>query len=423
MKPHFSKLDNGLRVIIAPVAGVESATTLILVGTGSRFERRENSGISHFLEHMAFKGTKKRPTAREIAGLVDSIGAESNAFTGKELTGFYIKSSANHVGLALDLLSDIVVNSKFDQEEIDREKNVIIEEINLYEDTPARKVGDVFENLLYGDTPMGWDIAGSKEIVKGLRRDDFVSYLDSLYSADNMVLVVSGKIDVAKTLEDTKKYFSSLAKFKIKTPPGVLENQKEAAVVIKHKKTEQAHFVLGVRTVGLIDKSDRYPLSVLSSILGGGMSSRLFHEIRERRGLAYYVRTISDNYTDLGYLATYAGVDPKRIEEAVKVVVDEYEKIKNKNEIKLGELKKAKEYLKGHFVLELEDTRSVASFYGASELLEKEIESPKEVIKQIEDVKLADVLRVAKTYLQKQRLNLAIIGDFKEKEHFLKLLE
>lgn len=418
-----SILKNGLRVIIVPIDDVESVTSLVMVGAGSRYETRKNNGISHFLEHMAFKGTKKRPTAREIATLIDGIGAESNAFTGKEVTGYYIKSAATHVNMTLDVLSDILTHSKLDQEEIDRERGVIIEEINLYEDTPMRKIYDVFEDLMYGDTPMGWDIAGPKNVINAINRADFVDYMNSLYSADNMTVVVAGKVDEVKVTADIEKFFSPMKKFKTFRPQPVTESQKKPEVRIKHKKSEQAHFAVGVRTSGLQDETDRYPLSILSSILGGGMSSRLFYEVRERKGLAYYVRSYSEKYADVGYLASFAGVDPKRVDDAVKTVVEEYQKIQKKGEITADEVKKAKEFVKGHFILELEDTKSIASHYASEELLEKEIKNPDEIMKKLDEVTVEQVHAVAVKYLEKQPLNLALIGDFEDKDRFLKLIK
>jgi predicted Zn-dependent peptidase len=383
-----SILPNGLRVIVVPIDDVESVTSLVMVGAGSRYETRKNNGISHFLEHMAFKGTKKRPTAREIATLIDGIGAESNAFTGKEVTGYYIKSAATHVNTTLDVLSDILAHSELSQDEINRERGVIIEEINLYEDTPMRKIYDVFEDLMYGDTPMGWDIAGTKNVINSINRADFVSYMNSLYSADNMTVVVAGKVDEAKVKADITKFFSPLKKFKTFKPEPVMESQDKPEVRIKHKKSEQAHFAVGVRTSGLQDETDRYPLSILSSILGGGMSSRLFYEVRERKGLAYYVRSYSEKYADVGYLASFAGVDPKRVDDAIQTVVEEYQKIQKKGEITEDEVKKAKEFVKGHFILELEDTKSIATHYASEELLEREIKNPDEIMKKLDEINI-----------------------------------
>lgn len=422
MKFHHTKLKNGLNLVVVPINEVESVTTLVMVGAGSRYETSKNSGISHFLEHMAFKGTHKRPTALEISSLVDAAGAESNAFTGKEYTGYYIKSAAHRVELSIDILSDMLSNLLLSPSEIDKERGVVIEEINLYEDTPTRKISDVFEALLYGDTPMGWDIAGNKEILRSVQREDFVSYMKKLYSSTNMIVVIAGKVDVANVQKMAEQYFGTLKNFKTDSYKPVVEKQSKPELSIHHKKTDQGHFAVGVRTVGIKDEKDKYPLTILAAILGGGMSSRLFHEVREKRGLAYYVRTSSENYLDVGHLTTFVGSDPKRIEEAIKVVVDEYKKVQDEGEIYQDEVDKAKEYTKGHFVLDLEDTRSVAVFFASDFLLENKLEEPAEILKKIDEVTLDDVVRVAKKYLS-EPLNLAIIGDFKDDKPFIKLLK
>lgn len=415
-------LDNGLRVITIPMPSFESATVLVLAGAGSRYETKDNSGISHFLEHMAFKGTKNRPSAMAISTLIDGIGGECNAFTGKEATGYYIKSASTHIDLSLDVLSDMLQNSLFDEKEIDKERGVILEEINLYEDTPARKIGDVFERLLYGNTPMGWDISGDKSVIKTTKRAGFMDYMDSLYSADNITVVVAGGIDAAKTLELVKKYFGGMKKFATKSHEPVVEDQNKPQLLIRHKKTEQVHIALGVRTIPLNHK-DRYPLSVLSAILGGGMSSRLFHEVREKRGLGYYVRTNADEYQDCGYLATTAGVDPKRVEEAITVILDQYKKLTNgEANVHNEELTKAKEYMKGHLVLEMEDSRSVAGFYASQELLEKRIDNLEDILVKIDKVSKEDILSVSAKYLKPEGMNLAVIGDFEDPSSFEKLL-
>ncbi|MDO8269634.1 MAG: pitrilysin family protein [Candidatus Levybacteria bacterium] len=423
MRAHRSVLPNGVRVIVVPVLGVESATTLVMYGAGSRYEERRLNGISHFLEHMAFKGTTNRPSAREISGLIDGIGAEFNAFTGKEYTGYYIKSATSHVNLCLDVLSDMLKNLLLDPTEIEKEKGVIIEEINLYEDTPSRKIGDIYEQLLYGDTPLGWDTGGTPEIIRSLKREDFIEYMGSLYSAHNMTVVVAGNVHVESMNKEIEKYFGDVPRFEYKKFLPIKEKQTKPIVMVKHKNTEQAHFALGVRTVGLHDKKDKYPLELLASILGGGMSSRLFYEIREKRGISYYARTMSDHYLDTGYLATYVGADPKRIDEAIQVVTDEYVKVSQKGEITEEELQKAKEYTKGHFVLELEDTRSSAVMYASQEILQKELHNPHEIMEKIEKVTLHDVVRVAKEYLDTKLLSLAVIGNFESEKRFEKLLK
>ena len=424
-------LANGLRILTIPMPSFESATVLVMVGAGSRYETKLNNGISHFLEHMAFKGTKKRPSAMQISSLIDGIGGEFNAFTGKETTGFYIKSSANHIDLSLDVLSDMLQNSLLDEKEIDKERGVILEEINLYEDTPSRKIGDIYERLLYKDTPMGWDIAGEKDVIRKIQRKDFSSYMKSLYSADNITVVIAGGIDSSKAEALVNKYFGKMSKFGTLRYNKVLENQTKPEVFIKEKKTEQVHIAIGFRTVPLEHK-DHYALAVLSSILGGGMSSRLFHEVREKRGLAYYVRSSSDHYTDCGSLVSVAGVDPKRVSEAIKVIVEEYGKVKSpfglaqggqKSKVKSEELTKAKEFMKGHLVLELEDSRSVAGFYASQELLEKRIDSPDEVIAKVNRVTLDEVEEAARKYFVEKGLNLAVIGNFPSGQEFEKLLK
>ncbi|MBP9719164.1 MAG: insulinase family protein [Candidatus Levybacteria bacterium] len=413
-------LENGLRVLTIPMRSFESATALVLVGAGSRYEDKTNSGISHFLEHMAFKGTKTRPTTLSIANLVDGIGGEFNAYTGKESTGYYIKSAANNIELSIDILADMLQNSLLDQKEIDKEKGVILEEINLYEDTPSRKIGEVYEELLYGDTPLGWDIAGNKKVIKGVKRKDFVDYMKSLYSADNITVVIAGGVEEKTATELVQKYFGKMPKFDtIKYSP-VLESRSKPAVLIRQKKTEQVHIALGVRTVA-DEHKDHYPLEVLAAIVGGGMSSRLFTEVREKRGLAYYVRSYSEHYTDCGSFVTLAGVDAKRADEAVKVIVEQYREIANGSQIEATELKKAKEFLKGHFVLELEDSRSVAGWYASQELFNKKMYNPDDILAKIDAVTAEEVKAVAQEYLVRP-LNLAIIGDFKDKKPFEKIL-
>jgi predicted Zn-dependent peptidase len=415
-------LPNGLRLIIAPMPSFESATVLVMVGAGSRYENKKNNGISHFLEHMAFKGTEKRPTAMDISSLVDGIGGEFNAFTGKETTGYYVKAGANNVELALDLLSDMLQHSKLDPAEIEKERGVIIEEINMYEDTPMRKLGDIYETLLYGDTPMGWDIAGTKEVINTVKREDFIEYMSKLYSPDNITVVVAGGVDPKQIQKLVEKYFGSMGKFDIVRYDKVIDGQSKPAILVKEKKTEQVHIAIGVRTTPL-EHPDRYALDVLAAVLGGGMSSRLFHEVREKRGLGYYVRTSSDNYTDCGTLVTSAGVDPMRIEEAIKVILEQYERIKKPGNIIAEELTKAKEFLKGHFVLELEDSRSVASFYAHEELLESKLEDPTAVNEYIDQVTAEKLTEVANKYIINDTLNLAIIGNVPDGQKFEKLLK
>lgn len=422
--------QNGLKLITIPMPGVKSATVMVLVGAGSRYETKNINGLSHFLEHMAFKGTKKRPSALIISSTIDSIGGEFNAFTGKDHTGFYVKSAATHVPLVVDVLSDMILNPLLNQEEIEREKGVIIEEIHMYEDTPMRSIGDIYEELMYGDTPLGWDTAGKPEIIRSIQRQHFVDYMDAYYRPNNAVMIVAGGIGqnsehksqnsivdfVGEKLQDWKKH---------DTQHFLAQSDKQAKpqVKVKYKNTEQAHLSLGVRAYK-IDHPKKYALSVLSAILGGGMSSRLFIEVRERRGLAYYVRSDASHYADVGNFVTQAGIDVKRIDDAINVIKEQYFGIvTGKLKIKSEELTKAKEYLKGRLTLDLEDSRDVAGFYGTQEILKRKIRTADEVMKKTDTVTLDEVHEVAREIFVQNHLNLAIIGPYKEEERFRKLLE
>ena len=416
-------LANGLRVLTIPMPSFESATVMVMVGAGSRYETKQNNGISHFLEHMAFKGTTKRPSAMDIATLVDGMGGEFNASTGKEVTAYYIKSETSKIETSMDVLSDMLQNSRLDPAEIEKEKGVIIEEMNMFEDSPMRNIADVYERLAYGDTPLGWNIAGEKNIVRKVTREDFTSYMKSLYSPHNMTVVFAGGINDKKGVELAEKYLGNMKRFDTLRYYKYIEKQQKPKVFVKTKKTEQVHVTVGFKTVKS-DHPDKYPLEVLAAILGGGMSSRLFHEVREKRGLGYYIGTNAESYQDAGTFGTTAGIDPKKIKEAISVILEEHSKIQNsKFKIQNSELKKAKEYLKGHMVLGLENSRSVAYYYASQELLEKEIDNPDKVMRKIDAVTVEQLKNVAKKYFVSKGLNLAIIGNFSSGQEFKSLLK
>jgi len=422
MKFNRTILKNGLRVLTIPMPSFESATVMVMVGAGSRYETRLNNGISHFLEHMAFKGTVKRPTAMDITSLIDGMGGEFNASTGKEVTAYYIKSAADKVEISLDVLSDMLQNSKLDSAEIEKEKGVIVGEIDMNEDNPMRDIGDVYERLIYGDTPLGWNIAGGKDIVRKVTREDFLNYLKSLYSPHNMTIVFAGGIENKQAVGLAEKYLGKMPRFETLKFNKYDEKQDKPRLFLKTKKTEQAHIAIGFKTVKN-DHPDRYPLEVLAAVLGGGMSSRLFHEVREKRGLGYYVSTGADSYQDAGSIVTVSGIDPKRIEEGITVILEEHKKISNsKFLISKSELKKAKEYLKGHMVLGLENSRSVAYYYASQELLEKKIDNPDEVMKKVDAVTVEQIKAVAKKYFVQKGLSIAIIGNFEDRQIFENLL-
>ena len=415
-------LNNGLRMVLAPMEGAQSVTVLVLVATGSKYETKEINGISHFLEHMFFKGTKKRPTTLDITSVLDSVGGTYNAFTDKEMTGYFAKVDAKHFDLALDWVSDIFLNSKIEAEEVEREKGVILEEINMYLDTPMRYIGDLWEQLLYGDQPAGWMVAGEKEIIKKLAQPQFIKYLASQYVAKNTIVVVAGNENrVKNTQSNIQDYFAGIKKGVAKDKPKAADIQSKPGLAVHFKETDQTHLILGCRGYNIFDKN-KYPAALLGTILGGYMSSRLWTEVRERRGLAYYVRAAHENYTDTGYLAASAGVDNNRVEDAIKVMLGEFKKIKEQK-IPEAEIKKAKDHVQGATLLALESSDEVASFLGGQEVLQKEILTPEQFFVKINKVTAADLQRVARDIFRPQKLNLALIGPFKEKERFEKLLK
>lgn len=415
------ELDNGLRIITAPKPDSLTTTVLILVEAGSKYETKDINGISHFLEHMCFKGTKKRPKSIDIASEFDGIGAISNAFTSLEYTGYYAKAQPKHFDKILDAVSDIYLNQTLPEAEINKERGVIIEEINMIEDEPRRKVWDIFLELLYGDQPAGWDTAGTKEIVKKITRDDFVKYRSEHYLPQSTLVVVSGKFDESEITEKIKNYFSSI-NLGVKSPKiKTEEHQEEPKILLKYKKSDQTHMILGVRTCNLFDKR-KYALEVLADILGGGMSSRLFQKIREEMGAAYYVRASVDLYTDHGYLAVSVGADNKRIEEIIKACLEEFKKISEKS-IGEKELQKAKDHITGNLLISLETSDELAGFYGSQEILTRKIVSPEEMAKKIQSVKVEEIIEIADDIFKNSKLNLALIGPFEDKGKFESILK
>lgn len=408
MKYEKLVLANGLRVILAPMKESTTVTVLITTATGSRYETRKENGLSHFLEHMFFKGTRKRPTALSISEELDGVGGEYNAFTSKDRTAYYAKVDARHASLALDIVSDIFLNSTLPAEEIDRERGPILQELNMYEDTPMRHIGDIFESLLYGDHPLGWEIIGTRENIRTFKRADFLRYLNRAYVASNVVVGVAGGFDPEEARRMIERDFSALRIGKNPERKPIAETQKSPAVFVQRKKTDQTHFILGVRAFDFFHE-DRYALSVLSTILGGGMSSRLFMAVRERRGLAYSVHTGTDAYHDAGYLATQCGVEHGNLEKTIAVILDEYRRIRDES-VPQKELRKAKDHIKGSMAMHLESSDDIVSFLVEQETLKGEIVLPEERFARIEAISSDDVRRVAEKIFQSNRLNLACIG-------------
>ncbi len=413
-------LKNGLRIITVPVKGTKTVTVLVLVGTGPKYETREINGLSHFLEHMFFKGTSKRPNTLAIAETLDRVGGAYNAFTSNEFTGYWAKVGASYTDLALDWVADIFLNSQLKTEEIERERGVIMEELNMYLDTPMAYVTNLWTGVLYGDQPAGWRTIGTKEVIKNLKRPQFIKYLKEHYSSYNTIVVVAGQLSHPSTIAKVKKYFKPINSRPAKDKMPVKERQAKPAALIHFKKTDQTHLCLGVRGYDIFHP-DKYALGLLGIILGGNMSSRLWISVRERQGLAYYVRTGIDTATDTGFLVTQAGVDNQRVEKAILSILKEYEKI-TRQKITSAELKKAKDYTKGTVLLEMESSDAQASFVGFQELLTNEILTLEEKFAKIEAVTIDDIQRVARDIFRPAKLNLALIGPFKNKAEFEKIL-
>jgi len=421
MKYELHTLKNGLRVVLVPIKDTQTATVVIMVGTGSRYESKKENGLAHFLEHMFFKGTKKRPSAKAIAEELDAMGARNNAFTAKNRTAYYAKADFAHVDNILDVISDMFLNSTLPQKEINKERGTIVQEINMYEDMPMRTIYEVFDALLFGDNhPLGRDILGPKKNILSFTRKNFKDYLNRAYVAENSVVCVAGKFSKQKVLSKIREDFSHMPTGKIPNFETKMITQMRQQVAIKHKKTDQTHIILGVPSYELGHK-DEFALVVLAAILGQGMSSRLFTEVREKRGLAYSVRSFVESYVDIGYFATYAGVEHKNLESAVRTILTELQKIKNKL-ISAKELKKAKEFTKGQMALSLDTTDALAFAVAESLILRDKVYTPDKTRMKIDAVKASDIKRVAKDIFKTSKLNLAIIGPHTKKARFEKIL-
>jgi predicted Zn-dependent peptidase len=414
-------LSNGVRLLAAPMPQVQSVACFIMLAAGSRYETPETSGIAHFAEHMFFKGTERRPTAQQIGNELDGIGAEFNAFTGKEYTGYYVKCAAEHREHAFDVLVDMLRGSKFDPEEIEREKGVIVEEMNMYFDTPRDYISGVYHQLLYDDTPLGWDIIGRKETVRAAKRETFLEYVEKWYRAPRMVVGVAGNYPDS-VREELETLLGEVAGGDPGSPPvfDAPSNGSGPRVKVHSKESDQAHVCIGVPSYPLVHP-DRYALQLVGTVLGTGMSSRLFTEVRERRGLAYYVFATNHSYTDTGTLYSQAGVDINRIDEAIETIARELRKIADEP-VPAAELEKAKNVAKGRFVLQTESPHGMIMFGLRREVLEGQAAEPEDVLAEIDKVTADDVQRVAQDVIGRNGLNLALIGPFDDAERFEKLL-
>ncbi len=420
MKYTHKKLANGLRIISVPMKDNPTVTVLVLVETGSKYEKDNERGLSHFLEHMCFKGTTTRKNTFAISHELDAIGSQYNAFTGHEYTGYYAKSDKKHIGKIFDVVSDIYLNPVFPEAEIEKEKGVIVEEINMYEDMPQRHVQDLFMSLLYGGQPAGLSITGTRESVREMTRKDFTQYHEKHYTPEKTTVIVSGAVTSKEVDILAKKYFGKLSQKKVIVKQKTKDKQTQPQVLVQYKKTDQTHLVLGFRTFDMYDKRN-YALDVLANILSGGFSSRLFMKLREELGVTYYVKAAADGFTDHGYFEIRAGVTNTRVGEVITEILKECKKIRTFG-VTAEELVKTKEYMIGNMKLELESSDAWAMYYGGQAVLRKEIETLEQVEKKIRAVTVDEILKIAKTVFKDMVLNLALIGPFKNKAEFEKIL-
>ena len=416
------KLKNGMRVHLVPVEGTQAVTVLVLCKVGSRYETVPLSGASHFIEHLLFKGTTRRPTTLDISRSLDAVGAQFNAYTDKHRTGYYIKIDSKHTDLAVDILHDMLFHSKFDAKELDRERKVVMEEINMYEDNPMRHVEDLLEGIVFEGNTLGWEIAGTHKTMTEMKRADIIAFRDAHYLPSRMVITVAGKIpkNILSTLEKT---FGSVKEPKKDHPsfePFVGTTAKRFATV-QFKKTEQVHLMFGFPSFGIRDPRNE-ALTLLSLILGGTMSSRLFISVRERKGLAYMVRAGNTEYEDAGVFSVHAGLDKSRVKLAYKTILQELRKMK-KEGVTAKELKEAVDNARGSLLLQMENSSAQAEWYGNDELFLDEAKSPEAYIKKLERVTLADVKEIAQEVLNEKKMKLAVIGPYKNEADFLKAVK
>ncbi len=407
-------LPNGLRLVTVPMADNPSVTVLVMVEAGSKYETKEINGLSHFLEHMVFKGTPRRPKASEISKELDSIGAHYNAFTGQEYTGYYAKAATRHFDKVLDVVSDMYLNPLFESAEIEKEKGVIIEELRMYKDLPQQHVHEVLAELMYADQPAGWPVIGTEQTIRSFTRDHFIAYRKDHYVSKATTVVVSGNINEQEVIEKVTKAFAGMETGNKKDKLDVDDSQKASAIKVQFKDTDQTHLVMAFRTFSIFDPRI-YTMRLIAAVLGAGMSSRLFSKMRDQLGICYYIGASHSPSTDHGDLSITAGVDNSRVEEGIRGILEEIERIK-KEPVSEAELRKVKDYLAGTMMLELETSDARAEYTGAQETIKKRIDSPEERIAAINKVTAEDMQKLAQEIFVPERMNLALIGKSKEED-------
>ncbi len=412
-------LRNGLRILTAPMPHTRSASISIYVGAGSRYETPPEAGLSHFVEHLCFKGTERRPTPREISEVIDSVGGILNASTDRELTVYYCKVALPHLELALDVLVDMLRRSLFAPDEVEKERKVILEELAMVADSPSQQVDVLIDEVLWPGQPLGWDVAGSEKSVRGITREMTLAHLHRQYVPNNAVISVAGNVSHEQVVDLVSRY---LADWERGIPSGwfpAVNSQTAPRTGMLYKRSEQAHLSLALH--GLSSQHpDRYVLDILSVVFGEGMSSRLFLELRERRGLCYDVHSYVSHFLDAGSFSIYAGVDPGNARETVAALMEELARLRDG--VSEEELTKAKELSKGRLLLRMEDTRSVSGWLGGQEILTGRVRTADEVVQILDAIQPADLARVVGNLLQANQLNLAVVGPFRSDKKFAALL-
>ncbi len=423
MKTTIHTLKNGLRIALTPLNDVTTTTFMVMTGTGSRYENLEENGMAHFLEHMFFKGTKERPNAKVISEELDAIGGVYNAFTGKDRTAYYAKVSSKHTNIAIDVISDIFLNSKLPQKEIDKERGAILQEINMYEDMPMHSVDDVFDSLFFKQgTPLSRTILGPKKNIETFTRKQFQNYFNRNYTAENTIVSIAGSFKEKQVLSRVKRHFMSISTSKApKSTEAELTRSHKPLIKVKQKKTEQTHLILGMQAYEYGHK-DTYVQMMLIALLSGGMSSLLFTEVREKRGLAYSVRAWAERFSDTAYIAIQAGVEPSKLNEATRVIINILHKLKKSN-IKEADLIKAREYILGHAAIQNEKTDTITTKVATQILATGKTITETQLKNNLKKVSAKDIKRIAKDLFIKENLRLAVIGTHKDTKETQKILE
>jgi len=413
-------LDNGLRIITCPMPHTRSVSVCIYMGAGSRYESDAQAGVSHFIEHLCFRGTEKRASAKDISGAIEGVGGVLNGGTDKELTVYWCKVAQPHFHLALDVLADMVLHSRFDRKDIEKERQIIVEEISMSKDAPNQLVGMILDELLWPDHPLGRDVAGTNKSVADMTREQMLDYMASEYSPANTVIAIAGNIQQDEAVNEVQKILGNWTNKKTRLDFVPYIENKNPRMKIENRETEQTHLCLALPGLSL-QHPQRFTLDLLNVILGEGMSSRLFLEVRDKLGLAYNIHSYLDHFQDSGALTVYAGVHPKKLEIGITAILQQLALLKEK--ITEEELNKAKELSKGRLLLRMEDSRSVAGWVGGQEILNGSIMDVEEVVAVIDKVTAEEMCTLAKELLIGEKLRLSVVGPVKSADHLEKLLK